>query len=85
MKKTPKQNHGGIEGQQLTAICERIEKLNEEKSAISADIKEIMHEAQGAGYDAKYVRAMIKLRAMDPDKLDEQDELTKMYRKAIGL
>lgn len=70
---------------QLLSIIQRIEKLNEDAANIAADIKEVMAEAKSAGYDAKYIRKMIELRKLDPDELDEQDELTKIYRDAIGL
>ena len=69
-------NHGSFDNQQLLGIIERIEKLNEDSAAIAADIKEIFAEAKSAGYDPKYIRQMIRLRKMDPDELDETDELT---------
>ena len=78
-------NHGSIDNAQLIRIIERIEKLNEDTAAIAADIKEVYSEAKSAGYDPKYIRQMIRLRKLDPDELDEADELTKMYRDALGL
>jgi uncharacterized protein (UPF0335 family) len=81
----PKENHGQLDNQQLLTIIERVEKLNEETAAIAADIKEIYTEAKSAGYDPKYIRQMIRLRKLDPDELDETDELVKMYRTALGL
>jgi len=80
-----KENHGSIDNKQLVTIIERIERLNEETAGIAADIKEIYSEAKSAGYDPKYIRQMIRLRKMDPDEIDEADELTKMYRSALGL
>jgi len=74
-----------IDGAQLLSYIQRVEKLNEDAAAIAADIKEVMSEAKSAGYDPKYIKQMIKLRKMDNDELDENDELTKMYRRAIGL
>lgn len=69
----------------LLSIIERIEKLNEDAENISSDIREVFKEAKMQGFDPKYIRQMIKLRKMDSDELDETDELTKMYRKALGL
>ena len=80
-----KENHGALDGAQLVSIIERIEKLNEEVANIAADIKEIYNEAKSAGYDPKYIRACIKLRAKDPGEIDEEDELMKMYRQALGI
>lgn len=78
-------NHGVIDNEQLMTIIERIEKLNEDTANIAADIKEIYSEAKSAGFDPKYIRQMIRLRKLDPDELDEQDELMKMYRGALGI
>lgn len=80
-----KENHGAIDNQQLISYIQRIEKLNEDAAAIAADIKEVFDEAKSAGYDPKYIRQMIALRKLDADELDEQDELTKMYRDAVGI
>lgn len=74
-----------MDNEQLKSIIERIEKLNTEADAIRSDIRELYNQAKAAGYDPKYIRQMIKLRKLDPDELDEQDELTQMYRAAIGL
>lgn len=70
---------------QLLSFVQRVEKLNEDQAAIAADLKEVMSEAKSAGYDPKYIKKMIELRKMDPDELDEQDELMKMYRDALGI
>lgn len=71
--------------EQLLSIIERIEKLNEDAAAVAADIKEIYNEAKSTGYDPKYIRQMIKLRKMDKDEVYENDELTQMYRKLLGI
>ena len=80
-----KANHGALDDKQLLSIIERVEKMNEETANIAADIKEIYTEAKSAGYDPKYIRQMIRLRKMDPDELEETDELIKMYRNALGI
>lgn len=74
-----------IDNAQLLSIIQRVEKLNEDSAAIAADLKEVMSEAKSAGYDPKYIKRMVDLRKLDPDELDEQDELTRVYRNAIGL
>ena len=57
---------GGIAGDQLKSIIERIERLEEEKSGIASDIKDIFAEAKGNGFDTKAIRTIIKLRKMRP-------------------
>lgn len=74
-----------LDGAQLLSYIERVEKLNEDAANIASDIKMVMNEAKSAGYDPKMIKQMIKLRKMDNDELDENDELVKLYRKAIGL
>ena len=75
----------GLDSQQLLSFVQRIEKLNEDKAAIEADLKGVLDEAKSAGFDKKYVKEIVKLRKLDSDELDEQDELMKMYREAAGL
>lgn len=70
---------------QLLSFVQRVEKLNEDQAAIAADLKEVMSAAKSAGYDPKYIKKMVELRKMDPDELDEADELTRMYRDALGI
>ena len=70
---------------QLLAIIERVEKLNEDVTNIALDIKDIFEEAKSSGFEPKYIKACIKLRAKDPDEIDEEDMLLKMYRDALGL
>lgn len=78
-------NHGALQSDTLISIVERIEKLKEQIAEINADIKEIMSEARGMGFDPKFIRYIIKLRKLDPDELNEADELAIMYRKAAGI
>lgn len=78
-------NHGALQSDTLISFVERIEHKQEEIAQIKADIKEIMSEARGLGFDPKMLRLIVKLRKLDPDELDEQDQLTDMYRTAAGL
>jgi len=71
--------------QQLVQYLERIERLEEEKKALMADIKDVYDEAKATGFDAKIMRQLIKLRNMDKDLLAEQDDLLTTYREAVGL
>lgn len=74
-----------IDSKHLISIIERIEKLLEDAEAVAADIKEVYSEAKSSGFDPKYIKEMIKLRAKDPDQRCEDDELMEMYRKAVGV
>ena len=76
---------GGIAADRLKSFIERIERLEEEKAALAADIREVYAEAKGTGFDTKIMRQIVKLRKMDESARQEQDELLTLYRKAIGL
>ena len=66
-------------------VLSSIEKLNEDAEQVAADIKAVYDEAKSAGFDVKYVKKMVALRKLDQDEIEEADELTQMYRTAIGL
>ena len=70
---------------QLKAIIERIERLEEEKAGLTADIREIYAEAKGSGFDTKVMRQIVRLRKMDSADRQEQEALLEVYRRAIGL
>jgi uncharacterized protein (UPF0335 family) len=76
---------GGIAGDRLKSFIERIERLEEERKTLSADIKEVYAEAKGTGFDTKIMRQLIRLRRMDKDDLDEQESLLDVYKRAIGM
>lgn len=76
---------GGIDTNRLQSIIEIIERLEEEKNAISADIRDVYAEAKGVGFDVKIIRAIIKLRKMNAADRDEQDFLLETYRKSLNL
>ena len=75
----------GAGADQLTQFIERIERLEEEKRALMADIRDVYSEAKGKGFEPKIMRQLVKMRAMDRELLQEQDELLQTYRAAVGL
>ena len=76
---------GGIAGERLRSFIERIERLEEEKRTLAADIKEVYAEAKGTGFDAKIMRQIIRIRRMDKDDVDEQETLLDIYKRALGM
>ena len=69
----------------LVSIVDRIERLEEERKSLSNDIKDIMVEAKGAGYDVKVLRQVLRLRRMDSEDLANEDALLDLYRRALGM
>ena len=76
---------GGIAGDRLKSLIERIERLEEEKRALGEDIKEVYAEAKGTGFDTKIMRQMIRIRKRDQDELDEEETLLDVYKRALGM
>ena len=72
---------GGIAAERLRAIVGRIERLEEEKKALSSDIKDIFAEAKSAGFDVTVLRAVIRLRQKEPEEVEEQETLLDLYRR----
>lgn len=79
------QDVGGVSGQRLKSFIERVERLEEEKSAIAEDIKEVYGEAKATGFDVKIIRQVIKLRKMEIEKRREEDQILELYKAAIGM
>ena len=75
----------GIAVERLRSLVERVEHLEEEKKALSSDIKDIFAEAKSAGFDVKIMREIIRLRRMNAADRDEREYLLDLYKKAIGL
>jgi uncharacterized protein (UPF0335 family) len=70
---------------QLRAFIERIERMEEEKKAISDDIKEIYAEAKGNGFDTKVLRQIVRIRKQDASERMEQEALLELYMAALGM
>ena len=69
---------------QLRTIIERIERLEEDKAAVMADLKEVYGEAKGNGFDVKILRKVIRIRKQDRAKRQEEEALLDLYLSAIG-
>ena len=69
---------------QLKTIIERIERLEEDKAAVMADLKEVFAEAKGNGFDVKLLRKVVRLRKQDTAKRQEEEALLDLYLSAIG-
>lgn len=78
-------NHDSVAQDQLRAFIERIERMEEEKAAIGADIKGIYAEAKGNGFDTKILRMVVRIRKQDANERMEQQALLDMYLGALGM
>lgn len=70
--------------ERLRAIVERHERIEEEVKALRSDQKDIMQEAKSAGYDQKALKAVMKIRKMEPQAREEHEMLVDTYLRALG-
>jgi len=68
----------------LKSLIERIERLEEDRKAVGADLKEVYAEAKGEGFDTKIIRKVVRLRKADTAKRQEEEALIELYITAIG-
>lgn len=76
---------GGVAADQLRSFIERIERLEEEKATLANDIREVFAEAKMTGFDVKAMRQILKLRRMEHADRQEQEEILKLYKHALGM
>lgn len=75
----------GIPGEELRVYIERIERLEEEKTQLGQDIRDLYLEAKGNGFDPKVMREIIKLRKKEQGEIDEEDAILHLYKQALGM
>lgn len=78
-------NFQAVAADQLKAIIGRIERLEEEKTSISGDIKEVYAEAKANGFDVKTLRKIVRLRKQDSNDRSEEEALLATYMRALGM
>ena len=74
-----------VSDDQLRLFIERIERLEEEKKGISDDVRDVYSEAKGQGYDAKFMRQIVRLRKMSQQDRQEMETILDLYKAALGL
>jgi uncharacterized protein (UPF0335 family) len=76
---------GGVAADRLRSLVERIERLEEERKALSSDIKDIYAEAKSAGFDVKVLRQLIRIRKQEAAEVEELETMLDVYRRALGM
>tara|TARA_R110002020_G_scaffold185004_1_gene382469 strand:+ start:4059 stop:4310 length:252 start_codon:yes stop_codon:yes gene_type:complete len=76
---------GGVAADQLRALIERIERLEEDRQAIADDVKDVYAEAKANGYDTKILREVVRLRKKDSTERQEHEALLDLYMHALGM
>ncbi len=75
----------GFAKEQLKSLIERVERLEDEKAALAADIREVYSEAKGHGFDTKIMRQVVRLRKLDRADRQEQEAILDLYMSALGM
>lgn len=75
----------GVAAEELKQFIERIERLEKERANIAGDIKEVVAELKGRGFDVKAVRAILKIRKQDHAERQEQEAILELYMQALGM
>ena len=75
----------GFAAEHLRSFVERIERLEEERAALTADIREVYSEAKGQGFDTKIMRQIVRIRKLDTADRQEQEAVLDLYMTALGM
>jgi len=75
----------GFAKEQLKSFIDRVERLEEERAALSADIREVYSEAKSTGFDTKIMRQVIRMRKLDKADFQEQEAMLDLYLTAMGM
>lgn len=84
-KDAERQDRYRITAAELRQFVERCERLEEERQAIAGQIREVLAEAKGRGYDVKALRRILALRRKDPNEISEEEAVLQLYREALGM
>ena len=76
---------GDVSTDRLRSFVDRIERVEEEKMALAADIREVYSEAKGAGFDVRVMRQLIRLRKLDKDDRTQMEEILSVYERALDM
>ena len=76
---------GQVAADELRLLIERAERLEEEKKGIADDIKDVMAEAKGRGYDPKAIRKILSIRKKRKEEYAEEEAILQTYMVALGM
>lgn len=74
-----------VAADELRLLIERVERLAEERQGIADDIKDVMAEARGRGYDPKAIRKLLSIRKKRKEEYAEEEAILHTYMVALGM
>lgn len=75
----------GFAKEYLKSFIDRIERMEEERNSLTADIREIYSEAKGTGFDTKIMRQVVRMRKLDKADFQEQEAILDLYLNALDM
>lgn len=81
----PKVAKSGFAKDHLKSFIDRVERLEEERNALTADIREVYSEAKGTGFDTKIMREVVRLRKLDKADFQEREAVLDLYLTALDM
>jgi uncharacterized protein (UPF0335 family) len=85
VESTASSKAAGFAVDHLRTFIERVERLEEEKAALSEDLREVYSEAKGSGFDTKIMRQVVRLRKLDKADFQEREAVLDLYMSALGM
>ena len=76
---------GRVAADELRLLIERAERLEEEKKGLADDVKDVMAEAKGRGYDPKAIRRIMAIRKKKKEEFQEEEMILETYMQALGM
>lgn len=73
-----------IPNNRLTTIVDRLERIAEDRKGLLEGFNEVLKEAKGEGWDQGAIRRLIRYRAKDPAKRNEEESIDALYRSQAG-
>lgn len=74
-----------ITREHLEQYITKLERLEDDKLAVTEDIKEVMADAKNNGFDTKAIKQILKIRKLDKDDLEQQEAMLELYRSVLGM
>lgn len=70
---------------QLRQLVEQIERLEQDKKAITDNITDKYLEAKAVGFDVKAIRTIVRMRKKSKTEREEEESILEVYLHALGM
>jgi|GEM_PF-6488962 len=81
----PIQTNGEAAAEELRLLVERAERIVEEIKGAQDDLKEVIAEAKGRGYDGRAFRKIMAIRLKKKEEFLQEEGVLETYLQALGM